>query len=168
MPDIVTTFDVAIDYRMSLEQMVVATDCTHLDRAITSTLFFVEDSRETVRFQLGLFHFNSYLPTWRAVEQIRFHEACGGWKPAMIEHLLCFGKQRPKEQLKHPINALGSVSRHRGRHAVPCLETFNSSRALFLDVCRWERGWEPHYRFLAYRPKKSFLSRLLRLKARVS
>ena len=161
-PIIVTTFVLTIDFGMTLEKLIEAADLAHVDSGFTRRCFSPHEHRGVLSHEVGSFHFGYYLSTREAMDRILLHDVGHVWRPALVEHLISFGRTRPHEQLKHPINALGSRCMTRRLHSIPCLHHVNSARSLILDVVRWDRGWEADYRFLAYRStRKNFFARLL-------
>ena len=147
----------ALDYRMSPQEMIRQSGCPHVDTTVTPRCFSPGEGQGVMEMEAGIFHFDRYIPSREAIDRIQVHDPSAAWQPARIEHLIFFGKRKPREQMRSPICALGSVSAYKYGKGVPCLDALNSSRALIIDLCRWQRGWEPHYRFLAYRPKRKSL-----------
>ena len=95
-----------------------------------------------------LFHFDR--------RNIRYKEAIigeirrEGFKPGNLAELLAFGEVYPKEQLKYPIIAFGSILRFANDFSdVPMLCSRAAERGLTLRSC--EIGWEPYHRFLGFR-----------------
>lgn len=138
----------SIDYTKSLEEMIAAGNYDWKDEKLTAKRFPIV-GEGIVEYEFRYFHFNRGVSSETAVDLIKKEDSENPWEPAEPEHLLAFGENFPKEQLKFPIVALGSVGKVGGERSVPCLDRRGSERHLGLYWFGLDRGGS--YRFLAVR-----------------
>lgn len=137
-----------VDYGKMLEQMIAAGHYDWATTDITANRFLIEGNG-MVEFEAVLFHFDKDISSEDAKEQIEQ----ASYEVGKIEHILSFGANYPKEQLKFPILGLGSVGVVDGRCGFPCINGSESRRRLSLGWC--DIVWSARCRFLGVRKKVS-------------
>lgn len=143
---------ITVDYRMSLQQMILAGHYDWVNDGITLERFpIVGDG--VVECETKLFHFNRRISSEVADEEIRTADKRSPWESAKIEHLLAFGATFLEMQRKFPIVGLASSCEVRGGRGVPDLWGGDSGRSLSLDW--WDGDWYGGFRFLAVRKQSS-------------
>lgn len=143
-----TAFQVTVDYRIPLPELIAAGRYNWIDREITVDRF-TPTGKGSLVFEVKLFHLNSKTLSERAANAINEFQDCHPWQPGSIEHLLSFGAKYPQEQLKYPIIALGPKVETFGR-TVPRIDARGRWRRL--DLSWWDRAWNEVCRFVAIRP----------------
>jgi hypothetical protein len=139
------TYNVMVDYSMSLADMIKAGKYDWSNDDITDKRFSFQGTGQH-EVELVMVHLNRSATT-REVRQYMDEQ---GLEPAKIEHLLAFGATYPEIQREFPIIALGSsfVPVH-GDRIYPYLHCRGGGRMLSL---RWnddDRPWVESCRFLA-------------------
>lgn len=137
-------YRLTIDYGQTLEQMIAAGRYDWKNDDISVKRFPLTGSGVVER-KFKIFHFDRLISSDEAERLI----IADGWQAAKIEHLLAFGAEKPDEQRKFLIVALGSVAGVGGDPFVPYLGGDAFGRGVGLD---WRgAGWGAHCRFLAVR-----------------
>jgi hypothetical protein len=133
-------FTVLVDYSQSLGQMIRAGEYDEVNGDINPRNFRLEGTgcREV---ELTLVQFSRAMGPLELVMLMEKR----GYRPATIEELLAFGKEKRDLQRSIPIVALGSGLRRHDRRYIPCLGGSASVRNLTLVVIY--RRWSNCYRF---------------------
>ena len=138
-------FPTTVNYNLSVSDLVKAGEYNWSNSDITEKNFRSEENG-TQSVELRLVHFNRVISSEDALKELDRM----GLRPATLKELLTFGSTYKEEQRKHPIVALGSVSRDwRGRRFVADLLEVAGDRHLNLDGL--ESDWREHCRFAAVR-----------------
>ena len=140
---------IAVDYGLSLEQMIVTGHYDWKNDNITAEHFPLVGSG-AAEYETKLFHFNRRVSSESAVQLITAADPVRPWQVAKIEHGLSYGAAYPEEQRQFPIVLLGSSCQVRGLRCVSFLLALDSERGL--NLVHWGSEWPAHYRFLAVRP----------------
>ncbi len=140
------TYPVAVNYILSLEEMIAAGRYDWKNDDITAKHFPMK-GEGIADVDIQLVHFGHMMDSSDKV--IRELDKMG-LRPASIEELLAFGAKYPDVQRQFPIVVLGSLWRRLdGDHSVPFLHGLGSGRRLRLGL--FESGWRGLYRFAAVR-----------------
>lgn len=144
---IITTYMVALDYNMSLEEMIWAGKYEVPHASEITQENFPHKSRGIKKIKVHLVHFERYLTTKQVEEEL---DKCG-LKSATLPELCALGATQPHLQLEFPIVALGSQLRHKrnGHMTCPVLREVVTRRSLDMIVVDHEDGWHDGYHFLA-------------------
>ena len=138
-------FPVSMNYDLSVEVLIRVGEYNWSNSDITEKNFRSEENG-TQSVELRLVHFNRVISSEDALKELDRM----GLRPATLKELLTFGSTYKEEQRKHPIVALGSVSRDwRGRWFVADLLEVAGDRHLNLDGL--ESDWRERCRFAAVR-----------------
>jgi hypothetical protein len=141
-------FRLAVDYGLTLPQMIAAGHYGWTNPGITSVRFPTVGTG-VGRVEAKLFHFDRYHSSETAVTAIKTTDVENPWRPAKIEHLLSFGVTHPDEQRTYPIVALGSVAEVVDNRHVVYLRRYVAGHRLNLEW--WNGDWADYCRFLAVR-----------------
>jgi hypothetical protein len=155
---------IVVDYRQSLEQMLTALRLSPDSGSYYNKIIrLCEMTGEgIVKFEFKLFRFGQSVPSSLIEKAIREDNRTNPWEPARIEHLLTFGARYPRQELRYPIVALGSiikdptwVSANGGKKNAPYLQevkgNYYSLNMRSLAGPRWSNEW----RFMAVRKTSS-------------
>ena len=144
-------FPLRVDYDRKIESLVRAGkyDWSHID--ISSELFSTK-RKGIADIKIELIHFQSKKNTKQVLQELRKN----GLRPADIIEILTFGAKYPKEQVKYPIVARGSMwIGSCGGHFVPCLRT--GSKGRYVDLYWFGGIWDTYYRFAVVRDSRESL-----------
>ncbi|MBI4088541.1 hypothetical protein HY415_00365 [Candidatus Kaiserbacteria bacterium] len=141
-------FRLTIDYGQPFERMIAAGRYDWKNGDITAKRFPIT-GKGVVEFEGRYFHFNRYISSENAIQEIEAADTANPWSAAKIEHVLSHGTAFPEKQRKFPIIGLGSVAEVDGDRSVPGLDKYGSERGLGLDW--FDDDWDPICRFLAVR-----------------
>lgn len=138
-------FRVAVDYSMSLDEMIAAGHYDWMNSDITAKHFPVSGGGQR-EVELELVHLNREASTAYVLEELERR----GLRPAKIAELLALGANHPELQKQFPIIAFGSVWRDpSGLHYLPFLRGRSDERDL--DLYDYDFHWPFKCRFLAVR-----------------
>jgi hypothetical protein len=139
-----TTTDrvLAVDYSMSLEDMIAAGKYDWVSGGITAERFPVEGTG-IKKFRTKLFDFSPRISSDDAAAAIRKEN----FTPGNDVHGFAFGATFPDEQRKYPIACLGLSAQVRGGRGVVCLSRYGVERSL--SLYDWGDRWDDDWRFLA-------------------
>jgi hypothetical protein len=113
---------IAVDYRMSLDEMIRAGDYDLVNPFITPEEFPIEGIGKK-KFRTKLFDFGRHISSEVAVAAMK----AGNFLPASHVHCLAYGAAFPDEQRENPIACLGG-------DRVVCLSRDGGKRILGLGV----------------------------------
>lgn len=139
------TYQVSVDYRLTLPTMILAGHYDWTNSDITAEHFPIKGEGEQ-SVEITLFYPNQITTS----DQVMAEMDQAGYRPAKLEELLALGATSPDLQREFPIIALGSVwVRRDGDRGVASLDRDGSGRELYLDWFGSE--WDEHCRFAAVR-----------------
>jgi hypothetical protein len=133
---------IAVDYGISLQEMIAGGNYDWTSDEITPVLFPVQGFG-VKRFRTTLFHFGRTISSEDAVAAMTNRQCT----PATHVHGLAFGAIFPDEQRKYPIACLGSFAQLYGHRSVVYLGSSNAGRYLLI-LSGWEGDWGDDWRFL--------------------
>jgi hypothetical protein len=137
-----------VDYRQSLEKMIMAGNYSWKHSDITSRQFWVQ-GKGRAKFEATLVRFERQITSEEAIRHFDGIDRKRPWKPAKIEHLLALGAAKSNVQRMNPIVGLGSAEQVGGFRGVPYLDKTDSKLNLALGWYSWK--WNDVVRFLAVR-----------------
>lgn len=144
-----STTKLAVNYDNSIENLVKDGKYDHINCDITDKNFSSSEKGERV-VEFKMFHFMKHMLS----DHVIFEMKNAGFRPAIVKELLSYGKKNTEEQRKHPIVALGSVTKIGDDLYVSCLRgndcKRNSQRNASLRYFNLY-GWDDYFRFLAVR-----------------
>ena len=141
-------FPLKVNHNRTIESLVKVGkyDWSHID--ISSELFPTK-RKGISNITIELIHFSSRKSTKQVLQEINKN----GLRPANIKEILTFGATYPKEQIKCPIVAIGSMwVGSCGGHFVPCLRA--GSKGRYVDLYWFGGIWDTYYRFAVVRDSK--------------
>lgn len=140
-------FTITVDYSKSLNEMIEAGDYSWISEI---NQHFTVSGKGHAKIVVELLYFDDSITT----SEIHAEMDNRGLRPAKIEELLALGAWLPKEQIKFPIIAIGSVweSPNSGNSAAPYLSKSGCLLDVFWFVGEWDCcEWNNTYLFLAVR-----------------
>lgn len=141
-------FPLKVSYNQTIERLVKAGkyDWSHID---ISSEFFSTKRKGVANIAIELMHFSSRKSTKQVLQEIHKN----GFRPADIKEILTFSVIYPKEQIKYPIVARGSMwVGSCGGHFVPCLRAGSQGR--YVDLYWFGGIWDTYHRFAVVRDSK--------------
>lgn len=143
------SYAITVNYKLTVEQMVVALGCDGYVNTNIDTQNFGEEvaAKKDAKEYLNVVLF--HLGREATSQEVRDEMEKRGLRPATLAELLAFGAQHPEKQREFPIAALGSDCVLYGGRRVAYLWGDASKRDLFLYCLGG--GWRAAWRFLAVR-----------------
>ena len=146
LDEIQGTYDVTVNYDLTVEQLIQAGKYDWVNDDITYSHFPSTEEGGKAQVVIFLVNFNHAISSEDAIGKMYVQ----GLRPATLKELLALGAAYPNLQRGHPIVALGSTWRFPGgKLRVPYLSGVGSPRGLGLI---WSTdGWLPDWYFAAVR-----------------
>ena len=141
-------FPLRVNYNQTIESLVKSGkyNWSHID--ISSELFSTK-RKGISNITIELIKFSSRKSTKQVLRELNKN----GLRPADVKEILTFGATYPKEQIKYPIVARGSMwVGSCGGHFVPCLRA--GSKGRYVDLYWFGGIWDTYYRFAVVRDSK--------------
>ena len=132
---------IAVDYDMSLQDVISVGNYDHAYPGITQEKFPVE-GRGTKKFRTKLFKFGRKISSKNAVARMKAEN----FTPGGHVHGIAYGATFPEEQREHGISCLGSSAQVRSNLSVVCLSGDSHWRSVELQG--WDDVWDSDWRFL--------------------
>ncbi|MFH1426429.1 MAG: hypothetical protein ABIG66_03255 [Candidatus Kerfeldbacteria bacterium] len=147
----ITTFPVEIDYDLTVEAMVRMGKLDKVDRMVTGENFFADpDGSGLACAQMVLFRLG-YEAGWDEISSAILNE---GLRPARIEHLCAFARERFAMALNERIAAIGSTHKDHSKE-VHVLTLTRTNFGLELRPMFTQHRWAADWTFLAVASEQS-------------
>lgn len=144
--NIMSSFDVVVDYTRSLSNMIKAGNYDWVDGDIDADHFPVKGEGK-YRVSVILFHFNRCMKSNNVIAAMDEQ----GFRAARIEELLALGAEHPDLQREFPIVAFGSVWWDPDGHRHVPSAWSSAGRRYYLGLHWLENDWNSDCRFAAVR-----------------
>jgi len=141
-----STYSIAVNYDLTVEQMVIAGNYDHVGSCITQANFPIKGEGQQER-KVTLFHFNRWIFPKEVIEEMSKLE----YQPAEPEDILTLGIQHRDIQRQFPILALGSPWQHPHHRKGYVIRLEGSQTIRSIDIRLFDLNSNPHYRFAAVR-----------------